>query len=580
MARRLLSPSDREIMDAYAIRRWLNSKHFRRAKANYYDTLEILGERIGSRAEDGTPLEYPIAEAFSTVLANDRSMAGFIRQKVHGSTALQEEDTWKRIFRVAALAVVEKWLRDRDGDALPMASVLTREELTSEIQSLLALAVERGQLAQGLATEAQDVILEAPHVPDMVAAAGEELERLLEQEALVALTSEGEADIPVSERNREVAKRALANLRITELRELAAREGVSPSGTFERIAERLVSKYHADEEAIARLVLESEEPSPETGILTRLIPLMEEPDVDSAAERFDRFVGRYVKVHIARWFVFTALDSSETALRIEGLLRYYRVEPKSEYEQYSLAATPKAADVLMKLHGDRKWAEVTVTKGSDARSIAVALRRAGGIRTSAGLAIPAHAPPGPMVQWDVRTVFMLDFLNSTLNSPPFRVVNLRLAQFETPPSGSGTPDPNRPSVTSVRLQGQHLLSSRQACEMIVWGRGLLSLTMAVRYQPDPNNSYYMPLRIELGTDHASVFTGFVEDVPATITREVHQTALDRLRFALEGTIQNQAALTALAGQIQARAQQQEPVETADILAMVQEPETTQEESAS
>ncbi len=567
-------------MDAYAIKRWLNSKHFRRARANYYDTLEILGERIGSRAEDGTPLEYPIAEAFSTVLANDQSMAGFIRQKVHGSTALQEEDTWKRIFRVAALAVVERWLRDREGGAFPMASILTREELSSEIQDLLNLAVERGQLAQSLATEAQDVILNAPHVPDMVAAAGQELERLLEQEALVALTSEGEADIPVSERNREVAKRALTNLRITELRELAAREGVSPSGTFERVADRLVSKYNADEEAIARLVLESEEPSPETGILTRLIPLMEEPDIPGVANRFNMFVGRYVKVHIARWFVFIAVDASEATLRVEGLLRYYRVEPKAEYEQYSLAATPKVGDVAMRLREDRRWAEVTVTKGSDARSIAVALRRAGGIRTSAGLEIPAHAPPGPMVQWDVRTVFMLDFLNATLNSPPFRVVNLRLAQFETPPTRAGTPDPNRPAVTSVRLQGQHLLSSSQACELIVGGRGLLGLTMAVRYQPNPSSAYYMPLRIELGTDHASVFTGFAEDVPTAVTREVHQTALDQLRLALEGTIQNEAALIALAGQIEARAQQQEPVETADILALIQEPQTTQEESAS
>ena len=132
----------------------------------------------------------------------------------------------------------------------------------------------------------------------------ERMRQVLEDELVPAKPVEG-ARLDEAEVNRETIKKALVRLKADRLRQVARASEVDVGGNLIDLAERIGWHYRWDDEAIARLILEYEpEPRVERAHSDRLFPLLEVPDLDYVDRRLDYVHGRYIRVGLARWFVF------------------------------------------------------------------------------------------------------------------------------------------------------------------------------------------------------------------------------------------------------------------------------------
>src|SRR5579862_7777003 len=118
----------------------------------------------------------------------------------------------------------------------------------------------------------------------------------------------------------------------------------------------------------------------------------------------------------------------------------------------------------------------------------------------------------------------------------------------------------------VRFEGAHLLSSKAACELLVEGRALVNVSALVRFAPAaPDDVVLLPLRVSLERDHVVVLTGFGTLRPE-LAYQLQREVVARLLASLRQPLRDEPGLERLAQRIRARARQDDPVETADILA--------------
>jgi hypothetical protein len=308
-------------------------------------------------------------------------------------------------------------------------------------------------------------------------------------------------------------------------------------------------------------VITREDPDVEPSITTRLLAIDGDPDLPEARRRLAAFVGKYVRVKVARWFIFNNIGGDNDELRIEGELHFYRVEPKYEDGDYAITSRPRMADVQMVVRRGVRWVEVTAKRGGEISSLAAALETASGIRTRSALPLRAAAPEG-WLHIEPRTLQMLDFLNTALHDNAVQLKNMTMAQFET--ARDAEEDPRRPTVTSVRLQGRQLISEPQACRHIVDGRALLSVSVSVEVRTSNEDAPLFPMRFELASDHATVRTNYISGVDDAATSRVHRAMLERVQRSLEAGVRDEGGLRGILGQITERAGQQ-TAERADIL---------------
>lgn len=562
---RVLSPAERGTARNFRLHRWLKGREYRRKESVYFGALTVFRGATVGRGGDAEP--RVMMDLLAIALEDDPSFRGWVERKNRGAARLRTRQGWEDVYQLAAGLVVERYFADQPEVDPTDVSVLTREELRDRVQTLIQTAQQHGQTADAAVVGEPGVSRYTPPEnlrPRLADGAGERLERLLREEIILVQPAGTDLGIPRDERDREVAKRALVRLRIGELRQIADREGLPTAGSIDQVAERLAEKYENDEGDIARLIIGQEEELPERGFVSRLLPLRDEPEVARVSARLDRLVGNYVRVATARWFVFTEVRPAADVLIVRGRFRYYRVQPKLEYNNYSLSSQPRETDAEIRVRRDIRWLEVRGS-GGDMRSLGLTFDQTAGLRPLDDLPMNLAVPEGPLFSWDRRTVFMLGLLSHELSDDVVTVLNIAMAQFDSG-TDTHTANPLRPTVQSVRLQGQQLMSSRQACEMIVAPRALINLQVRIRVALAPGTSVLCPLRIELARDHATLYTGFSVGVDESLTLRVHDLVLERLRRALDrGALGNEARVTALAGQIRARAAEESPDE-ADILA--------------
>lgn len=562
MAKRVLQPHERATGRQFGVRKWMRSRGFARAKPFYFDCLDEFRRRLSPRAEDGQASELALTQLMKVVLRNDGSCLAFFESNRHRSQAAMDPEHWENLLYSAAGYVVEAYLSENPQMAAEGADLVSREDLAQQIKELLDLAVERGAIAETAAREAKEAIYTLPHVPAMIAGSAEEIERILSEEVLVAVEL-GDGDIPEREREREIQKRALVNLRLSELREIAEREGLSRSGGIEIVAERLLRKFNEDEAAIARLVLDYDDPGPEARIMTRLLPLEEAPDISYCQRRFGILIGRYVRIRVAKWFLVREVQELTYGIRVLGGMRYYQVEPREEGDEVSLAAFGRAGDVALRLRRGERWVEADVQRGADSASLAIALQRAARTKLRPGILTSVTNRPPDLSTWDLRSFFLIDFVSRSLMGDGFTVVNMRIAEFATD-HAQDADDPRRPAVTAVRLQGQHLLSSPQACQFLIRGRALVGLSLVLKYRPSQQETFYAGVKLTLGEADVTVRTEFGE-APPGVSREIHYELLRRLRKSLETGTVDVGQFRKLADRIRKRAAAREDDVQADIL---------------
>lgn len=563
MAKTVLSDAQRADKRAFRVDRWLKSKKYREREPTYFDYLDQFVGMLAPISADGEADPQVLAALLATVLREDHSVAGWFDKKLRGSTDLREDEGWMRVYIAAGGAVVERYLgTDRLQVAVVEGRAITQELFLQEIDALLARAMELGQAANEEAQRAREDMYDAPFLPDMVAWARDRLTQLLEEDVLIARdTEQNDERIPRNEREREIQKSALLRLRVTQLLEIAGEERFSGRGRLEQLAGQIVDQYDADEESIARLVLDREDPDVERSITTRLLAIDGDADLVEARRRLEAFVGKYIRVKVARWFVFNNLGGDQDELRIEGELHYYRVEPKYENGDYQITSRPRMAEVQMVVRRNVPWVEVTAKRGGEIAALAAALETASGLRTRAALPNNVVAPEG-WLQIEPRTLQMLDFLNTALHDNAVQLKNMTTAQFEA--VRDAHEDLRRPTVTSVRLQGRQLISEPQACRHIVDGRALLSINVSVEVRTANDEAPIFPMRFELGGDHATVTTAYISGVDDAAVSRVHRAMLERLQRSLEAGLRDTQGLQRILAQITERSGQH-AAERADIL---------------
>lgn len=563
MARQVLSRAQRVLKKDFAIDAWLRSAHFKRVKDFYYGTIEDLAKRLGAQDQQGEVSKEALRLLLAVFLREDDSFAGFMEKQLRGSSFIQTNEGWTQIFEVAAGALLERFLRTHPLEAAGKA-VFTPEQVIEEVKDLLSLVAERGELAKQEARRIPGVVLySAPHLPALQNRLEEELVRVIGQEVLLINPVVGETGIPQSEREHEIAKRALANLQLNDLRQTAEELNLVTSGSFEIIASRIATSVHNNESDIAELVLQHERPTPERALTTRLIALSDLPEVESAYTNVHNYTGHYMRIGIAKWFVVRqVLRLRDGGLLIKGTQRHYQVTPRTdEGEALQLNAKAGEAEIEFVIRPNSRWVELSAHRGGDTKQLATSLANATGIIPLGHLPIAIHPPAGDLVTWSPGTLTMLDFLQSQLLREPLAISNLIVADFEAPKKDFRSPQ--KPDIRAVRLQGAHLLSSRQACELLVNGRGLIGLSLIVSFRPNPNEHYRVPVQIEFAEEHASVYTGLT-GIPLDATTQLHQELVDRLKLSLARTAIS-AELNVLTVKIIARASEPTPIERADIL---------------
>jgi hypothetical protein len=157
---------------------------------------------------------------------------------------------------------------------------------------------------------------------------------------------------------------------------------------------------------------------------------------------------------------------------------------------------------------------------------------------------------------------MLSLLAEDLRTNGIELGNLAVARFETS-QDADTPGARTPTVRNVRLGGQHLLSHRQACELMTGGRALTQLTGSVRVQLSATETVIRTLRIDLDIDHLAVATTIPADDADGHSRAVHRRILDAAQRCIE-RVEFPSSAEAQVPAIAARSTGDNPAE-ADIL---------------
>lgn len=167
------------------------------------------------------------------------------------------------------------------------------------------------------------------------------------------------------------------------------------------------------------------------------------------------------------------------------------------------------------------------------------------------------------MRWDQRSVFMAAFLQNELNRDGIEVLNLTSAHFETGEPTTG--EDLRPNVRSVRLEGAHLLDSKTAGELLVDGRGLVGISLLVRFRPNRDERFVLPIQISLEREHVAILTGY--------GTERHEVALDlqrelvkRVKSAFGSSLRNEPELNRMATEMERVLREAEPIERARFFA--------------
>jgi hypothetical protein len=447
----------------------------------------------------------------------------------------------------------------------------TREQLDEELNELLDVMDKAGREANLVAKKEG---LDRAKIPSRVPVRDESfqaLRELVEDHVLVTSPVTDQDEIDPWEEHREIAKRALANLKLPQLRAIAESIGVPKSGSRDPLLERIVRRLQANEAEIARLVVMYEENLPtELRHTARLYPLQHPIPSAGVAERLKGYARRYIRVGIAQWFIFRTIEETDRGIEVDGVYRSYRVgaaEASDGEATYELKPDRRDLVASALIRPGSSFVEMRAGGATESRALARAVELAAGLPRNETLP-SGSSPQWDDRQWDAGTLVLLDLLNSSLRSDAVQVANLTMAGFEMSRGASSVSDErtvDKPQVRSVRFHGQHILDSRPACEMIVEHERLAHIALLAWFRPNRGERVLLPVRVDLESDHATVITGFGMEA-REVSAQLHRLLIRDVEKKLIQGPSDPEGLRKLMTQIEERANQAEEPERATMFA--------------
>lgn len=189
-----------------------------------------------------------------------------------------------------------------------------------------------------------------------------------------------------------------------------------------------------------------------------------------------------------------------------------------------------------------------------------------GVRTEPTLPLVMPALEGDAATLDRNTLLMLRILETGLRDQFIDYASFTAAEFTKPQAKATETDPMRPTVRQVKLSGQHILSSPDACRLIAGeGQRMATVEFRARFRENlKGQSHFSNVKVSLAADQATVMTGYGGN--SKISRRLHDEIVKRLRKALDRGVEDAGELDAIVKQIVDRAGETGEVETVDILA--------------
>lgn len=568
---KLLEPTERAQLKEWGGSGWMKSPRRLRARGRAMRTLDRLVE--AQRAAGAPWPEDPavLASLLAVSLRADGSIVDHFHSR--GAADLRTDEQWDHFFLLFAKAHVEIWLDQRTEDeqlSVEPAALVVEPDYLESLNDLLTLAREEGARNQAEAQQEERVgAFNMAQVSDLTAETLERLRTYLETSVFFAHDTD-DSEIPEEEQARDIEIAALSRLKLADLEELAAERGVPLVASKEGLAELIVRRSDITREQIAEFALRETDLSIDTGLVTRLFPLPDAPDLTTAASRLAVARRRYLKLRLARWFIFDDVTKTADLVRLSGRIRSYRTKPVLEVEGHRLNVNPHAADLTIRLRRGRHWAEVDGRQLTDATDCSTVMARGAGVPFSPTLGLLLPAVTGTLATWSRPTVWMLSFLQDHLENNSISIHNYRMAHFEATDLATPTA-PDQPRIAEVELRGQHVGASRDACQRIVEGAGLVNVELVLSFALSATENHLIPVRVGVSEECATIATAAGKAVPAAAATVLHRALIENVRRALDATLDT-TSLGGLVNKIIERARAPEQAQHADMFAPQQSPE--------
>ncbi len=389
---------------------------------------------------------------------------------------------------------------------------------------------------------------------------------------------EGPDGIATEERERQIARRALAKLTKIELQAAAASLGLPRSGTKEDLLDRLVLYLDGDRAAVSTLISATDRHTREgRRHAARLFPFEDLPRSAALAEVLAPYARRYVRTDVASWFVLADVESDEAGLNVGGHFRTYDVsidpETLREHEH----------DWDVSLHVRDRQSILRAYARHEAETVAAveAFSFLAGQPPLPPLALVSRQRPvwGSAVNLSVQTTWLIGLLLSLLEHPEMTLRDVTSATFERPVGDrAAAVAPEVPHVGSARLRGQHVLDSQSACRHVTSGERLRAVTAILRFQSGDAAAVNVPVRFAVESTHIGVMTGF-GGLGAGATRPFHQMLEDYVAEHLLGPAFDASEVQRVVSEMLLRASEREAPRVADLFARLDKGQIRVEQGA-
>jgi hypothetical protein len=444
---------------------------------------------------------------------------------------------------------------------------LLEDDLQAQVAQLFKLATDLGASLREESPGSNGSV-QPPDISDKL----EEAIRHSLEDEIVPISQIHNGGIDDNEVDREVIKKALVSLKLATLRKIARAEGAAASGSQEDVATRIAQRYSWDRVAVARLILANEdEPSIERGHMSRVFPLVEDIDVQAARQRLSSVIGRYIRIGVARWFLFDKCRNLDESLEIQGTYKTYQAAVEERFDAASLAATPHESSVRILL-GRNASLRIEGASAVPAKAAVNAFEVITGNEAKGYLPLADKKSKGAPGKLHPTSEFLLDLLENRLIGSELNDINLTVARFNVRPGGEirslRTVGERRPELKAVRFEGQHLLDSVAACRLLTLeSRPLVEVAFHTSIRGEESGiTARFPVRITMETDHVAIQTGLGES-EHELSLRVHKLVVEACSDALTTGSLDSDRLDLLISRMRARAVSKEAPEVADIFSV-------------
>lgn len=527
--------------------------------ARYRGLRERIFQGLDANVETMRALEFPnpydgrvIGSYAATYVRKDGRALGILRKR-----KIEALDTDKdRYFELCGCLIAEDYLRSRK-DLIPLEPLIASPVgLKERAGELFGRMEQLGRELSTVVVGGDDLVVTfANDDPSTLADAVIDA-AIARYETIVPETDE-DSDVPDEVERRAISRAAFLQLTADELLDVIAETdlGFDEVPTKAEMVRALTDRFGNDIDAVARLVLRRGEGEPAYGLITRLVPLEEEPDLARAETMFNGLQGHYVEAKTAVFFLFGDVQrvAQERALRIAGRVRSFSVAPAAIGNEVRMSPRSRTDDVEIILRAGQTWAEVSARRLSELSAVRNVIRRMG-LPPASSVIPPDAIPVEPFDTWDGRTLWMLEFLRRDLQQPELLLDDMLMANFVLPRRRTRLAEGDerrQPNVDAVRLLGRQLQDHPEACARIASGSHLrdieVRLAQVARRGQLPRS---IRVRLSWEADHLAVMSG--ADASDRLDAAAHRELVRLVREAASRPLQRERLLGVLRN-IQARA---------------------------